>query len=760
MPLPDDDLLKLLADEPVPPSSAERRADALLKANIAFREKIQAKPQRIGFIKRLLGIGPQPLESRMKMRTLMGGTALALVGVLAVSLGYNEYARKEMAVTSGQASFQSLSALEPAQSRTSRGSGVQLSDMIDSTGPAISTPAGRIAESIGNLFSSTDDKSALPAPQPAARNEITPQYSQAVTEQDRARVDREIGASALPTPIQNPVVSPSVDAPAEFQSIISDGSTNGASMPAERRMAPPPPMAPAPGVTMYAPDFAPKPELSGERFANLPDKPMQDVAKEPVTTFSADVDTASYSTVRRYLQGGQLPPPEAVRTEEMVNYFNYNYPLPETRSQPFAPTVTMYPNPWNAGTQLLHIGIKAYDLPAEARPPVNVVLLIDVSGSMQDSNKLPLAKSAFAMMLETLKPTDTVAIVTYAGYSGVALEPTKVADREKILGVLNNLSAGGGTAGAEGLRTAYDLASRNYNKEGVNRILLATDGDFNVGVSDENNVAQFVARQRSTGVFLSVLGFGMGNYQDGIMQAIAQNGNGVAAYIDNMSEARRVLHDQMTSTMFTVAKDVKFQLEFNPGQVQSYRLLGYETRALRNQDFNNDKVDAGEVGAGSEVTAIYEIVPAGAAPVATGDTGLRYQQPPAAPAVAESVAPNVVSGEIGHLRIRYKLPDSNESTLIERPIVQRDRVESVNAASADVRFSTAVAGFSRLLRRSDGVKNFGYGDVVKLAESARGEDVSGERIGFVDLVRTAQSLSGSQPVPTEEGGVAFPPPPR
>lgn len=731
MPLPDDDLLKLLAAEPVPPPDAGRRAAALLKANLAFREKMQPKPQKFGFIRRLLGIGPQTPESRMKMRTLMGGTALALVGVLVVSLGYNEYSRKDAPYATGSSQFQSLGALNNGSG------GTQLSNMIDNTGASVSSSPG-ILDSIGNMIGgSRDDKAAQPPPPPAPPQAVAPQYQQAVRQMETQR-------SYVP-PAAAPVAGADAMAgkPAEFES----------GMEMRRAMSP---AIPAPGVSMNAPDFAPRAEASSEHYANLPDKPLQDAAKEPVTTFSADVDTASYSTVRRFLQNGQLPPPEAVRTEEMVNYFNYDYPLPETRSQPFAPTVAVYPNPWNAGTQLLHIGIKAYDLPPAARPPVNVVLLIDVSGSMQDSNKLPLAKSAFAMMLEELKPTDTVAIVTYAGYSGVALEPTRVAEREKILGVLNNLSAGGGTAGAEGLRTAYDLAVRNYNKEGVNRILLATDGDFNVGVSDENSVARFVASQRGTGVFLSVLGFGMGNYQDGIMQAIAQNGNGVAAYIDSMSEARRVLHDQMTSTMFTVAKDVKFQLEFNPAQVQSYRLLGYETRALRNQDFNNDKVDAGEVGAGSEVTAIYEIVPAGAAPLAGG---LRYgAQPPLLG--GEPAHARAESNEIGHLRIRYKLPDSDQSTLIERPIVQGDRLESVAAASADVRFSTAVAGFSRLLRRSEGVKDFGYADVVKLAESARGEDVSGERIGFIDLVRTAQSLTGSQPVPAEEGGVAFPPPPR
>lgn len=481
---------------------------------------------------------------------------------------------------------------------------------------------------------------------------------------------------------------------------------------------------------------------------------MQQVAQAPVSTFSADVDTASYTTVRRLLRAGQLPPAEAVRTEEMVNYFDYAYALPQDRSKPFAPTVTVYPNPWHQGTQLLHIGIRAFDQQAETRPPVNLVFLIDVSGSMNEPSKLPLVKSSFAMLLDQLKPTDTVAIVTYAGSSGIALPPTKVSEREQILQTINDLGAGGGTAGAEGLRTAYELARQNYNKEGVNRILLATDGDFNVGESAPGGLAQYVASQRSSGIFLSVLGYGMGNYQDSTMQALAQNGNGVAAYIDDMSEARRVLDDQVSKTLFTVAKDVKFQVEFNPAQVQSYRLLGYETRALRTQDFNNDKVDAGEVGAGSEVTAIYEITPAGGMP-AEGD--LRYQQT-TQPVLNEDVIRPASANEIGHLRIRYKLPDSDTSTLIERPIINDDRVSDVEAASTEVRFATAVAGFSRLLRHSDGMSGFGYDDVIRLAESARGEDKDGERIGFIDLVRTAQSLDRVQAVPAEEGGVAFPPP--
>lgn len=707
MPLPDNDLLKTLADMPVPPPSAERKSAALLKANIAYREKMQAAGQRTGFIKRLLGIGPQTLESKMKMRTLMGTSALALVTILGVSVGVDYLNASHKDVT-GDAAFQSIAALPEAQ-----------------TSVAMSTVTGL----------SSDNEA--------------PEYRSAARQMDVPREDdaRDRAESVMPAPTQEAAKSAGAPGGMVASEMVADGSS---AQPAARMIAP------APGVPVSPPlyDFEPMPQpaITGtDSFANRPDNPLQEVAQAPVSTFSADVDTASYSTVRRMLRAGQMPPVDAVRTEEMVNYFNYNYALPEDRSKPFAPTVTVYPNPWHAGTQLVHIGIKSFDLPSETRPPVNLVLLVDVSGSMDEPSKLPLVKSSFNMLLDQLKPTDTVSIVTYAGSSGVALPPTKVAERERIKAIINSLGAGGGTAGAEGLSTAYELAKQNYNKEGVNRILLATDGDFNVGVSEPGGLAEYVARQRSSGVFLSVLGYGMGNYQDTTMQALAQNGNGVAAYIDDMSEARRVLDDQVSKTLFTVAKDVKFQVEFNPAQVQSYRLLGYETRALRTQDFNNDKVDAGEVGAGSEVTAIYEITPAGAAPAADAS---RYQAQS-----EQTVKPAVNSNELGFLRIRYKLPNSDTSTLIERPIVNADRKELAEA-SADVRFATAVAGFSRLLRHSEGVSGFTYADVVKLAESARGEDKDGERIGFIDLARTAESLSGSQPVPVEDGGVAFPPSPR
>ncbi len=715
-----DTLLDLLARQQVPPPTPDRKAETLRAANLAFREKINAPAQRTGWLARLLGRS-NPKESHMTIKGLLRGTAITLVTLvtLSTSLDYMMARNRQSESREVSASaHQSISALDPGTSP--RRSGGQLSDSLVNTRE--------------NLVG------ALPLSAKPLLDSIT------------GGSDKEAGASA------KNAAQPASPSLQESEALVvnrSDSSRVGSSSVPSTMVAP----SPAPGVSadrIVAPEY----QQGSDRFANRNDNPLVEVAQAPVSTFSADTDTAGYAAVRRWIQSGQLPAPEAVRTEEMVNYFDYDYATPSDKARPFQPTVAVYPTPWNAGTRLLHIGIKAYDLPATAeRPPVNLVLLLDVSGSMSNDDRLPLAKRAFAMMVGQLRPTDTVAIVTYAGSSGVALPPTRVADKARILSTLDSLSAGGSTAGAEGLATAYDLAKENYNREGVNRIILATDGDFNVGVSAPGGLAEYVARQRSSGVFLSVLGFGMGNYQDTMMQAIAQNGNGVAAYIDSLSEARRVLADQLTGTLFTVAKDVKFQVEFNPAQVKSYRLLGYETRALRREDFDNDKVDAGEVGAGHEVTAIYEFVPANAdVPAVSEETSLRYQDRPAAEAERRAaVAPPPASGELAFLRLRYKLPDSDTSTLIERPVTAADMLPTVNEASGDVRFAAAVAGFSRLLRHSEGMGRFSLGDVLSLASSARGTDQNGTRSEFIDLVRTATVLNGTRSEPAEDGGVAFPP---
>jgi Ca-activated chloride channel homolog len=476
-----------------------------------------------------------------------------------------------------------------------------------------------------------------------------------------------------------------------------------------------------------------KPE-SRDRFRTFESHSIRRVIQEPVSTFSADVDTASYSFVRGQLSAGRLPQKDAVRSEEMINYFDYEWPAATSRQEPFRPTIVVSESPWNPGRKLVHIGIKALDITGEA-PDANLVLLLDVSGSMDEPNKLPLAVRSMELLLDSLKPTDTLGIVVYAGAAGTVLEPTPVRDREKIVEALRSLRPGGSTAGAEGIERAYELAERHFRKGGVNRILLATDGDFNVGIADTAQLKGFVERKREGGVYLSVLGFGQGNYRDELAQALAQNGNGVAAYIDSESEARKVLVEQARGTLFTVAKDVKLQVEFNPETVSEYRLVGYETRALRREDFNNDKVDAGDVGAGHTVTAIYEITPMGAAG-AIDEPRYEGNRP--------AVRGREIRGgraEFGFLKIRYKLPGESRSRLLTEPIPLRS-AEPPASVARDVSFSTAVAGFAQLLRGSGDTGSLTFEDVLRQAQASRGEDRFGRRAEFIDLVRKAQSARG------------------
>ena len=466
--------------------------------------------------------------------------------------------------------------------------------------------------------------------------------------------------------------------------------------------------------------------------------PVKQVASEPVSTFSIDVDTASYSFVRRALNAGHLPPKEAVRVEEMINYFPYAYASPDSTEVPFKPTVTVVPSPWNPSNQLVHVAIKGYDLKSAERPRANLVFLMDVSGSMEPADRLPLVKNAFRLLVDQLKPDDTVAIVTYASGSGIALEPTKVSDKSKILHALEQLGAGGSTAGAAGIADAYRLAESGFDKSAVNRVILATDGDFNVGITDQTELKGFIERKRQSGIFLSILGVGQGNHNDALMQTLAQNGNGTAAYVDTLSEARKVLVDESSSTLFTIAKDVKVQIEWNPERVAEYRLIGYETRALKREDFNNDKIDAGDIGSGHTVTAIYEVTPAGA-PVMADD--LRYGKKTAAsaPVLREGDGANAKSGELGFLKLRYKRPNEDVSKLIEVPVTSALGQSRIEAAPAEVRFSTAVAAFGELVRGAPYMHGYSYDDVLALAQSARGDDAFGYRSEFLNLVRLAKS---------------------
>ena len=460
--------------------------------------------------------------------------------------------------------------------------------------------------------------------------------------------------------------------------------------------------------------------------ANIP----KVVEEEPVSTFSVDVDTASYAFLRASINRGQLPPTSAIRLEEMINYFPYDYEAPRSADTPFKANVTVTPNPWNADTKLMHIGIKGYVPPADERPNSNIVLLIDTSGSMRAQNKLPLLINSFKLLLNTLDEDDTVSIVTYAGSAGTVLEPTPANEKNKIKAALENLRSGGSTAGAAGLELAYNKALESFDKDGVNRVILATDGDFNVGFSSPDEMKTYVDKKRETGVFLSVLGFGMGNYNDHLMQSLAQNGNGVAAYIDTLSEANKVLANEAGSALFTIAKDVKIQVEFNPSTVAEYRLIGYETRALKRQDFNNDKVDAGEIGAGHSVTAIYEMTPVGS-PAVTVDK-LRY--------VSEDDKPkDTGSDEFAFVKIRHKLPNADKSTLQTFPIGKRQE-QSLKRASDDMRFATAVAAVGQKLRVDVQLDDYSYKDAIKLANAAKGEDENGYRAEFVQMVKLIEAM--------------------
>lgn len=508
---------------------------------------------------------------------------------------------------------------------------------------------------------------------------------------------------------------------------------------AEMRMAAPKQMA-APGGVAQTEAFmaAPSPadatiarptEPSGDEFTKFTESPLKVVKTDPVSTFSIDVDTASYGYVRRSLTEGWVPEPDAVRLEELINYFDYNYPLPTDAAQPFKPTVSVYPTPWNGKTQIVQIGIKGYVPEVTEDKASNLVFLIDTSGSMDEPDKLPLLKRAFALLVDQLGANDTISIVTYAGSAGVVLEPTKGSEKAKILGALENLAAGGSTAGAEGIELAYRLAEQSKVADGVNRVILATDGDFNVGIDDPEDLKTYIKGKRDTGVFLSVLGFGQGNLGDDTMQALAQNGNGNASYIDSFKEAQKVLVEDAGGTLETIAKDVKIQVEFNPAVVSEYRLIGYETRALNREDFNNDKVDAGEIGAGTTVTALYEITPVGSG--AELNDPLRYS--------TDATAETAGNGEIGFLKMRYKLPDEETSKLIEQAIGRDQAVSSLSEASEDSRFAAAVAAFGQKLKGS----NYGemsWADIRSLAQGARGADENGYRAEFMQLIDMAKSL--------------------
>jgi len=473
----------------------------------------------------------------------------------------------------------------------------------------------------------------------------------------------------------------------------------------------------------------PPQQRNAETYKEIKENSFVAVAQQPVTTFSADVDRAAYANVRRIIGYGQIPPKDAVRIEEMVNYFDYDYPAPEEGSaSPLRVSPELAPAPWNPNHLLLRIGLQAKKIDLTKAPPSNIVFLIDVSGSMDEENKLPLLKSSFKMLLGQLKPDDKIAIVTYANGTKVALPSTSVKDKEKIIKVLDNLYASGGTSGGRGIQLAYEQAQKSFIKNGNNRIILATDGDFNIGINNTTDLEKFIEKQRESGIYMSVLGFGMGNYRDDMAETIADKGNGNYAYIDNITEAKKVLVNELSGTLFAVAKDVKLQLEFNPKYVKEYKLIGYENRMLANEDFTNDKKDAGEIGAGHTVTALYELVPSDGKVAQS----LRYQ--------SQELNEQGKGNELGFLKIRYKDPKVKDAKSVEitEPLVFNKK--ALKETSTDYRFAASVAEFGILLRDNSNKANATYDQVIELAEGAIGKDPEGYRKEFVRLVKSVKML--------------------
>jgi Ca-activated chloride channel family protein len=475
-----------------------------------------------------------------------------------------------------------------------------------------------------------------------------------------------------------------------------------------------------------------QPEWNTEEYKSIEENIFHDALKNPLSTFSIDVDAASYSNVRRFINNGQQPPKDAVRIEEIINYFDYDYAQP-TDEHPFAVHTEIATAPWNTKHRLIHIGIQGKKISTANLPESNLVFLIDVSGSMAEPNKLPLVKNSFRMLVDQLREQDHVGIVVYAGAAGVVLEPTSGDHKKEIIGALDKLEAGGSTAGGEGIELAYALANKHFKKDGNNRIVLATDGDFNVGESSDAAMERLIEKKREQGIFLTVLGYGMGNYKDSKMETLADKGNGNYAYIDNISEARKVLVNEFGGTLFTIAKDVKLQVEFNPAKVAAHRLIGYENRMLKSEDFNNDKKDAGELGSGHTVTALYEIIPIGVENDFLKIDELKYQRTP-------QVSPDAKqTDELMTLKLRYKKPDQDVSKLIVHPLI--DQQTPLSKTSENFRWSASVAAFGMLLRESEYVKNFTYDQVIELARNSKGEDVEGYRTEFLGMVKSFAMVS-------------------
>lgn len=700
----DDAFKKKLKGLEVPPPSAEAKESAIFLAKQAFAEKQKKSAQsRQGF-----GIAQRPIHAAyvalenaigrftMKKAYVFAGSMAALATVLLVTTTHYSTLMQQVA---------------PLPETT--------------VAKTLSAPATQPADEKAKM-NKADARIAGGQAEPEAQDKI------ASTESVKKEATAAMAAATPSMAVAPPLPSPPPNFSAS-NAMKTDMAKSIGGRPAVNEQA-------VTALFSALRDAQPGYYYQGQdKFDAQKANPVKLTKEEPVSTFSIDVDTASYSFVRRMINQGQLPPKEAVRVEEMINYFSYDYAVPESKDEPFKPTVAVYPTPWNAETKLIHIGIKGHDVAKNAKPHSNLVFLIDVSGSMNQPDKLPLVKASLKMLLEQMQADDTIGIVTYAGNSGVALEPTKISDKQKIISVIDSLGAGGSTAGAAGIEDAYRLAESHLDKNGVNRVILATDGDFNVGIIDQNQLQSVIEKKRESGVFLSILGFGQGNYNDALMQTLAQHGNGNAAYIDNLNEARKVLVEEAGSTLFTIAKDVKIQVEFNPALVSEYRLVGYESRMLNREDFNNDKIDAGEVGSGHAVTAIYEITPAGSKSQQVDD--LRYGKPEE----KKAEVANQFNGEYAFLKMRYKLPKESESKLLTTPITTALE-KPLAQQSDDVRFAAAVAATGQLLKGDVSLGKFTFDDAATLAEGAKGKDAFGYRSEFVNLTRLAKTLQGSQPV--------------
>jgi Ca-activated chloride channel family protein len=470
---------------------------------------------------------------------------------------------------------------------------------------------------------------------------------------------------------------------------------------------------------------------SGERYAKIDENPFLETVRAPLSTFSIDVDTASYANVRRFLNQGSLPPKDAVRIEELVNYFDYDYPQPAGNA-PFSVNTEVAVCPWNTNHKIVEIGLQGKKISLDNVPPSNLVFLVDVSGSMNTPDKLPLLKNGLKMLVNQLSAKDRVAIVVYAGATGLALPSTSASDKQTIISTLDRLESGGSTNGGQGIKLAYQIAEDNFIASGNNRVILATDGDFNVGLTNDSELVGLIEQKRQSNIFLSVLGFGSGNLNDSMMEKLADKGNGNYAYIDSNEEARKALGQQVAGTLYTIAKDVKIQVEFNPAKVAGYRLIGYENRMLADKDFNDDRKDAGEIGAGHTVTALYEIVPAGQKVENPGVDDLRYSK----------VAPSDTrfNAELLTVKLRYKEPDGNESRLLTMGLL--DTNNAFENASENLRFASAVAGFGMILRDSNYKGNANLNNIWQIANSARGNDLKNYRTEFIELVGKAQRMKG------------------